>query len=294
MKRVLLVVVLVFIGVPVSAQTYSIGIAGSYEVDANATYLQVGGWEGKADVFSRADALGPQPTVIYFHGGGAIGAASRKEYVFLDLVPYLEWGWNVVNVEYDLPGLTVAPIAVRNAVCAVRWVAANAAKYHVDPKRIYTSGFSSGGWLALMAAMAPAKSLWDAACPGTDQARVAAVVNWSGETDFAEVLEGPTAKPWAGYWFQTLPNPIDVGRTVSPVNLVTATVPPILSIHGDMDQVVPFSQAVHLHDRLRTAGVTERLFTIKGGGHGGYTRDQNRLLFAEIKRFLDEQGRTKP
>jgi acetyl esterase/lipase len=270
------------------AQSFSSSITGSYEVDANATYLKVGAWEGKLDVYSRSDAPGPHPTLIYFHGGGPIGVASRKEFVVLDLVPYLERGWNVVNVEYDLPGHTLAPIAVQNAVCAVHYIGENAAKYRVDLSRIYTSGYSSGGWVALMSAMAPANSLWDKACPSNLDTRVAAVVNWSGTTDFADLLEGPEAKPWAAYWFRTLPNPVEVGKSVSPVTLVRPSVPAVISIHGDADPTVPYSQATKLHARLKQAGVKEMLLTVNGGGHGGYSREQSEKLFAAIARFLAE------
>ena len=276
-----------------SGQRYSSSITGTYEINVNVTYLTIGGWEGKLDVYSRSDTPGPHPTLIYFHGGGAIGSNTRKEYALLDLLPYLEWGWNVVNVEYDLPGLTLAPIAVQNGLCAVRWVAENAAKYRIDPAHIYTSGFSSGGWIALMTAMAPANSGWEKPCPAKEDVRVTAVVNWSGATDFMEVLDGPGKKGWADYWFQTLPNPMEAGKSVSPVGLVRPSVPPVISIHGDADQAVPYSQATKLHDLLRKAGVPERLLTVTGGGHGGYSRAQSAELFTAIKTFLSEVAHSK-
>ena len=48
------------------------------EINVNVTYLTIGGWEGKLDVYSRSDTPGPHPTLIYFHGGGAIGSNTRK------------------------------------------------------------------------------------------------------------------------------------------------------------------------------------------------------------------------
>ena len=121
--------ILLFSPIDIAGQIYSRSITGSNQIEHDVTYLTLGAWEGKLDVYSRKDASGPLPTVVYFHSGGALGSAGRKDVVTLDLLPYLEWGWNVVNVEYNLPGLTLAPIAVQNALCAVRWVFANSGKY---------------------------------------------------------------------------------------------------------------------------------------------------------------------
>jgi dipeptidyl aminopeptidase/acylaminoacyl peptidase len=64
----------------------------------------------------------------------------------------------------------------------------------------------------------------------------------------------------------------------------------VLTIHGDNDQLVPYSQAVHLHKALTAAGVTNRLVTIPGGRHGGFTRDQMVSAYAAIREFLDQAG----
>jgi len=268
-----------------SAQRFSTSITADYEQSLNETYLKLGGWEGKLDVYLRKDIPGPHPTLIYFHGGGPIGDVSRKEWVTLDLLSYLEWGWNVVNVEYDLAGRTLAPVAVQNGMCALRWVVTNAKKYDIDTSKLVTSGFSSGGWVALMTAMTPRTTEWDQPCPGTEDVRVAAVVNWSGQTDFPDVLEGSNAKPWAAGWFQSLPNRREIARAVSPITFVRAGLPPVMSIHGDADPVIPYSHAVRLHEGLKRVGVPEELVTVHGG-HGGYPRSDQQNIFAAIKRFL--------
>ena len=49
--------------------------------------------------------------------------------------PWLEMGWQVVNVEYRLARVSQAPAAVEDCLCALRWVAANAKLYHFDTER---------------------------------------------------------------------------------------------------------------------------------------------------------------
>src|SRR5262252_9932275 len=90
--------------------------ANQYQVAANVTYLTANNYESKLDVYSRRGATTPQPTVVYFHGG--FWAAGSKEGSLMSLVPWMEMGWNVVNVEYRLARVALAPAAVEDCMCA--------------------------------------------------------------------------------------------------------------------------------------------------------------------------------
>src|SRR5262245_2705860 len=74
--------------------------ANNYRVIPNVTYLTASNYEAKLDVYQRTGVTTPQPTIIYFHGG--FWVAGTKEGSLMALVPWLEMGWNVVNVEYRL------------------------------------------------------------------------------------------------------------------------------------------------------------------------------------------------
>ena len=69
-------------------------------------------------------ATTPQPTVVYFHGG--FWAAGSKEGSLMSLIPWMEMGCNVVNVEYRLARVAPAPAAVEDGLCALRFLAAQA------------------------------------------------------------------------------------------------------------------------------------------------------------------------
>ena len=264
------------------AQEYSRSLL-PYRVVSNVTYVKSGQWEGKLDVYSRINPPGPEPTLIWIHGGGALGGT--KEGSLFSILPYLEQGWNVVNVEHRFPGVTLAPAALQNVLCAVRWTMQNAGAYNVDKAKLVLSGRSSGGWFAVAAGLGERPEGWSQACPGDDEPQVAAVVNWFGNWDLADILQGPNSKDFAPDWVRGSPNPLEVARALSPIPLRLG-VPPVISIHGDADPTVPYSQSVRLHDALRNARVAEKLITIPGGGHGGFSRDQNQHAFAEVEMFL--------
>lgn len=109
LKASVFVMVFALFASQVTAQSFSRSIAGQYRVAYDVTYLKLGMWEGKLDVFYRTDNPGPHPTVIWIHGGDSMNGTKGGS--LLSVVPYLEWGWNVVNVEPRLPGQTLAPAA---------------------------------------------------------------------------------------------------------------------------------------------------------------------------------------
>ena len=91
-------------------------------------------------------------------------------------------------------------------------------------------------------------------------------------------------------WLGSQPNRDEIARRVSPINYVRPGLPPIITIHGDKDPLVPYSQAVRLHAALDKAGVHNQLLTVPGAGHGGYTDEQELKGWEAIKAFLISAG----
>ena len=272
----------------VSAQNFSTGVTAPYRVVPNITYLTASNFDAKLDVYTRSDSQEPRPTMIWIHGGGWTGGA--KETATFSLLPYMEMGWNVVNVEYRLAKVAQAPAAVEDCLCALRWVIRNAKQYGFDTSKIVVSGGSAGGHLALTTGLIPASAGLDRQCPGTEDLKVAAIVNWFGITDVADLLAGPNMKTYAVQWLGSLPNRVEIAKRVSPLTYVRPGIPPIISIQGDADPVVPYTHSVRLQEALAKAGVDHELITIPGGRHGNFTRAENLRAFTAIAAFLSKHG----
>ena len=71
----------------------------------------------------------------------------------------------------------------------------------------------------------------------------------------------------------------EVARRVSPMTYARRGLPPVITIHGDKDTLVPHAQARRLHAALDKAGVPNKLVTIPGGGHGGFAAGTLRSRF---------------
>ena len=273
---------------PAFGQGYSTSITTAYRVTPNITYLTANNFEAKLDVYARSDVTTPQPTMIWIHGGGWTGG--NKEGATFSLLPYMEMGWNVVNVEYRLAKISLAPAAVEDCLCALRWIIRNAKQYNFDTSRLVVSGGSAGGHLALTTAMIPSSAGLDRECPGTEELKVAAVVDWYGITDVADLLDGANMKTYAVQWLGSVPNRVEIAKRVSPLTYVRAGLPSIISIQGDQDPVVPYSHSVRLQDALKKVAVDGQLVTIAGGKHGGFTRAENQRAYEAIKAFLAKHG----
>jgi len=285
-------------GPEVHAESWTMHADSEVEVIPGVVYHQASGTDLKADLYLPYPRRGPTPTVIAIHGGGWV--EGTREYVTLSVLPYLERGFSVVNIGYRLGRVAPAPAAVEDGRCALRWVVANAAKYGFDPERLIVTGWSAGGHLALTTGMSPVSAGFDNTCPTDDSVRwgagdlpevkVAAIVNWYGITDVADLLAGPNAKHYAIEWLGSRADRVDLARRLSPLSYVRAGIPPVLTIHGDADPYVPHSHAVRLHRALDKSGVPNRLLTIKKGDHGNFSREERRGIYDAIFKFLDDRG----
>lgn len=259
-----------------------------YNYAPNTVYLSENGLQMRLDIYSRRDVTTPQPTLIFFHGG--FWVAGSKDSQTLAILPWLEKGWNVVNVGYRLGGVAPAPAAVVDAFCALRWLGENAAMYNIDPARIVASGQSAGGHLALTLGMLQNEG-FDANCPAGTTPRVAAVINWFGVTDVVDVISGPNRNETPAGWFAGMAEAeaIELAARLSPIRYVRDGLPPILSIQGDADNVVPYNHGLMLHEALANTNTPHQLLTIPGGGHGRFTARERAMIYEAINNFLKQQ-----
>jgi acetyl esterase/lipase len=216
----------------------------------------------------------PIPGVIFIHGGGW----STGSYKGGSTKPFLaQHGYVAVSIEYRLSKQAPWPAQIEDCKLAVRWLRANAAKYHVNPDRIACWGGSAGGHLAAcLGTMGDLpKFEGTGGYPGVSS-KVQAVVDGSGPVDFvngSEGLKGSTPTQDAPMLVTLFGGTFAEKRAVykegSPIVYVKAGDPPFLVLHGDHDQSVPYAQAEKMVAALKTAGVPVQFITVHNGGHDG-------------------------
>src|SRR5256886_10256195 len=148
MKRLsLAVVVLLALIASAAAQTppnvqSTVALFQNVRTVANVVYLRANGWEGKLDVYAQRTQTST-PVVIYIHGGGWV--RGTKAGSVLSALPYLAMGYSVVNVEYRLADVSLAPAAIEDCPRALRWVVGHAEDYNLDVRPVVIARASAGG-----------------------------------------------------------------------------------------------------------------------------------------------------
>lgn len=246
-------------------------------------YLQ-GTWTGEPTFFERAQEL--RPTLLFFHGGGWVARDKRPEPL---IFPFIKKGWHVVSATYRL-GPGTAPVAVDDAVCALKWITENAGTFGFDVDKVVVAGVSAGGHLALVSGILGSQP-GHGCYPGNDF-RVYSVINWFGITDIEAIekflaIADPDFGNYALSWIGDKSRVMQVSAAYSPVNIVDRRSPPVLTIHGTEDAVVPFDQAVSLHERLEALGVRNKLLRLEGGTHAGFTDEQFDQAVAAMLEFVN-------
>jgi len=234
----------------------------------------------------------PLPVIVAIHGGGwQNGDKSQTQGVS----KYAASGFYAgVSVGYRLSAEATWPAQIYDCKAAIRWVRANASKYHLDPDRIGVVGGSAGGHLAsMLGTTARVDGLEGDLGPykGTTT-KVRCVVDQFGPSDLPAIGDYPSQvnhngpySPEARLLGCAIPDHKDAARAASPITYVSRDDPPFLIMHGDKDPTVPFNQSERFVKALRAAGVETLFFRVEGGAHG---RFRNPEVSNRIRQFFDK------
>lgn len=201
-----------------------------------------------------AEADGPLPITVYFHGGGwVLGDCDSHDKGVRALTNAA--GCLSVSVEYRLAPEHVFPAAIDDCFAALKWVADNAAALGGDPSRIAVAGDSAGGNLAAACALlAKAEGGPDLAF----QLLIYPVLDSDMETEsYREHAEAVVLNRARMAYFWDLYVPDQAMRAdwrVAPMQAPDLSgLPPALIIGSGIDPL--FSEGVAYAERLRAAGV---------------------------------------
>jgi acetyl esterase/lipase len=253
-------------------------------------YANPDGQHLQLDMARPKSGDGPFPAILCIHGGG-FRAGTRQGYDGL-CARLAQEGYVAVTASYRLAPKYQFPAAVHDVKAAVRWLRANAQKYHIDPKRIGVTGGSAGGHLAQFLGVTGGVQQFEGDGGNADQSsRVVCVVNVYGPSDFTRSYGKSVDAAEVLPLF--LGGDLKTARhrhiLASPLYWVTPAAAPTLCIHGTQDKYVAHEQAVWLVERLKAAEVEAELLTLEGAGHGFRGKDAETAdlaLFAFFAKHL--------
>lgn len=285
---------------PVAAPASAVGLPT--QVERGVVYATVDGRKLLMDIAVPKEG-GPYPCVVLFHGGAwrvgsrrdlstpIRGDGSKTTPSIIEQVAAR--GYVVATADYRLiPARFPAP--VEDAKTAIRFLRANAKKYHIDPKKFAAGGFSAGAHLALMVGLSDKSAELDGTLYPEQDSRVQCVVSFFGPTDLSLYAATPGIAeaylvPFLGPEAKTDPT---VYKRASPITYVSKDDPPVLLVHGDLDVIVPIIHSERMLAKLKEAGVPAKLVTMPFKGHGWFGSPLEKSL-QESVRFLDSHLKGK-
>ena len=257
----------------------------NYKAQKDIVYTKVGKWEGKLDFYFPIDSKKLSPLVINIHGGGWNHGTKESQTGFGS---FFKNGFAVANVEYRLVDQGTAPSAIEDVRCALLYLVENANQLNIDVNKIVIMGGSAGGHLALMAGLLGKDSRFDTNCNKTTPFKIAAIINKYGVTDLSskELYKTKMVQNWLGKYKEDL----EFAKSVSPLYYVTKNSPPTFVVHGNADQVVPFSQSEILVEKLIKVQFKAEFIIVENGGHGKFSKEENKKVSDAMWKFLKELG----
>ena len=253
----------------------------------------------KLNLARPVNEKGPFPALIVLFGYGY--ARGMKENWNTEIQEAAKRGYVPAAIDYrstnvkDESGRTKYPFPAQlhDGKCAVRWLRANAKEYNIGENRIGVMGFSAGGNLALMLGFTDSSHGLEGDC-GDDKisSSVQAVVNLAGPTDstisYQRILNRRFYEPWLGGTPEQVPEQY---KNSSPLNYLGKINPPVLSICGANDNVLP--EVKLLDERMNAIGAYHKLIVRENVRHS-----RNALLnfnggLSPAWEFLDKYLKTK-
>jgi len=231
-------------------------------------YAKYGTREMHLDLF-QPKGKGPFPAVIVVHGGAWITGNHAMENPFA--IELARRGYVAATVEYRLSNEARYPAQIHDVKAAVRWLRANAARYHIDPNRIAGVGASSGGHLVALLGVTNGMSNFEG--DGGKQkfsSKVQSVIDIDGTVTFIDPgniekeKRGPldTNTRLIGGSYE---EKADVWREASPITHVNKQSAPVLFINSSTYR--PFQQREEMSAKLKALGIVSEIVVIPDTPH---------------------------
>lgn len=204
--------------------------------------------------------------------------------------PLLQSGFAVIAINHRSSSDAPYPAQINDVKAAIRFVRANAHRYHIDASFIGITGFSSGGHLASLAGATNGVKEHTQNNVTVDiegeigsntsiSSDVNAVVDWFGPIDMARMDDCKRPKegnsPEAALIRGNPADNPDLIALLNPITFLDEKDPTFLVIHGEADKVVPHCQSDLFSKALKEKGLLDEFISVPEGEHGPVTFNEH-------------------
>jgi acetyl esterase/lipase len=223
------------------------------------------------DIYRPKEITKKLPVVVWIYGGA--WKSGSKDFCPIAFMATQQLA--IVSINYRLDNVAPFPAQIYDCKGAIRWLRANADRYHLDASHIGVFGASAGGHLALLLAATAGNPMMEGRVGDNlnYSSRIQCVCAFYPPTDLNRLVSDPkvradpngdVAKLLGGAVAQN----VDKAIAASPLTYVRKDCAPVFLMHGANDTLVPPEQSEIFYQALLKQGVEAHLEIIPHQGHG--------------------------
>ncbi len=243
------------------------------------TYKIVGGQKIKLDMYLPPLEEGKKcPVLFIFFGGGFIGG-DKSQVASINGSGYMQEVFDYAldnNIAVIIPnyrlsnGNTITfPSPVEDSLDAIRFCVKNSAALGIDVHNMGTTGYSSGAYMALMAAFAKDNFFGDPDLKAITY-NIKYVVDLYAPAYYdKKALNGLTIKGtiMLSNFLGSIYTSNEEFGYVMPSYYVDEASPDVYIVHGNQDALVPLSQSTNFHALLQEKDISSEILIVEGADH---------------------------
>lgn len=275
------------------------------------TYKTVGETSIQADVYLLPGGR-PRPVCVWLHGGALI-MGNRDSVPAWLMAACRKDGLAIVSFDYRLAPETKLPEISQDLRDAFLWLRSQGTKLGIDPDRMVVAGGSAGGYLTMLAGtivkprprvllalwgygdldwyMTPSE-FYRTRSPLVTREEAFRGVGRGVPTQDDSPPNDPRARSrfylylrQNGSWIEEVGGisprtEMERFKPFRPIRNLSSEYPPIVMIHGTVDEDVPYEQSAAMDRELARLGIPHLLIPVPKAGHGLSHADHDQVQAA--------------
>jgi acetyl esterase/lipase len=212
------------------------------------------------------------PTVVWFHGGGI---QAGNKFIPEELK---KQGIAVVAANYRLNPKVKAPVYIEDAAAAIAWTMKHISEFGGDPKKVFISGHSAGGYLATMVGM-DTTYLQKHDLRAND---LAGIISYSGHAITHFTIRTEMGMDWND----------PLVDNYAPLSHMRKDMPPLVLILGDrnLELYGRYEEVAYLWRMMQLIGHPyTRIYELDGYSHGAMAVPAHHILLENMREILGKK-----
>ena len=277
--------------ISLSSEIEVLPVSNNYKVLYDIEYAHVDSQSLQLDLYQPQGMKSETPVLVWLHGGAFTSGDKSNARKYAPM--FAQQGIAVASVNYRLAPAAFFPAQIQDVKGAIRFLRANAAKYHLDANHIGILGTSAGGAFASLAGVSCGEKDLEGSVGGNlnYSSCVQATIDCFGSFSYENMMKLGFDQSREAHLEKLFgcvlnsPEGLAKIKLMAPEFHLDKNDSPFLILHGGQDTSVPPQNSIDFNRKLQAAGVPSQLISDPNYGH-----DVRIIVahFDEVMKFLNQ------